>query len=106
MKTAGCFSSLLAWDSACVGCNCGSVANGDAARARIRIALTKNRIFNRVLLLSLVVPSLSYGYIDPGSGSVFLQFLLGGGAGLYALYSLFKQRIRRFLRLDREEPQD
>ena len=75
-------------------------------RTEIQIASTKNRILNRVLLLVLVVPSLSYGYIDPGSGSVFLQLLLGGGAGLYAVFVLFKQRIRRLLGLDKDESQD
>ena len=32
-------------------------------------------------------------YVDPGSGSMVLQLLLGGVSGLYVIFRLFKQRI-------------
>lgn len=32
-------------------------------------------------------------YVDPGSGSMLLQLLLGGISGLYVIFRLFKQRI-------------
>ena len=32
-------------------------------------------------------------YVDPGSGSMVLQLLLGGVSGLYVVFRLFKQRI-------------
>ncbi len=32
-------------------------------------------------------------YVDPGSGSMVLQLLLGGVSGIYVIFRLFKQRI-------------
>lgn len=32
-------------------------------------------------------------YVDPGSGSMVLQLLLGGFSGLYVIFRLFKQKI-------------
>ncbi len=32
-------------------------------------------------------------YVDPGSGSMILQILLGGVSGLYVIFRLFKQKI-------------
>jgi hypothetical protein len=34
-------------------------------------------------------------YVDPGSGSMILQLLLGGVSGVYVVFRLFKQRILR-----------
>jgi hypothetical protein len=33
------------------------------------------------------------GYIDPGSGSMLLQLLLGGLAGLWVVFKLWGRRI-------------
>ncbi len=38
-------------------------------------------------------------YLDPGSGSFFLQILLGGIAGIGVAFSLFWQKILIFFRL-------
>ncbi len=35
-------------------------------------------------------------YVDPGSGSMVLQILLGGVSGIYVIFRLFKQRILGF----------
>ena len=35
----------------------------------------------------------AFAYIDPGSGSVLMQLLLGGSAGLIMLLNLFRERI-------------
>lgn len=32
-------------------------------------------------------------YVDPGSGSMVLQLLLGGVSGLYVIFRMFKQKI-------------
>jgi hypothetical protein len=32
-------------------------------------------------------------YVDPGSGSMILQLLLGGVSGVYVIFRLFKQKI-------------
>ena len=61
-----------------------------------------------VFLLSgvmLIWPSSAYGYVDPVAGSMLLQLLLGGIAGLLVFVKLFKQRLLRFLgrKRDREK---
>ena len=43
------------------------------------------------------------GYLDPGSGSVILQALLGGVAGLLVTFKLFGRRILGFLRIGRSD---
>ena len=35
-------------------------------------------------------------YVDPGSGSMVLQLLLGGVSGVYVFFRLFKQKILGF----------
>jgi hypothetical protein len=41
--------------------------------------------------------SLMAFYVDPGSGSMILQLLLGGVSGIYVIFRLFKQKILRTL---------
>jgi hypothetical protein len=41
----------------------------------------------------LLSPAFLSLYVDPGSGSMILQLLLGGVSGLYVIFRLFKQRI-------------
>jgi hypothetical protein len=43
-------------------------------------------------------------YIDPGSGSVLLQLLLGGFAALGVTVKLSWRRLLRFLRISKAEP--
>ncbi len=38
-------------------------------------------------------------YLDPGSGSMLLQLVLGGVAGLVVIVKLYWQKIRRLLGL-------
>lgn len=48
-------------------------------------------------------------YLDPGSGSMLIQLLLGGAAGLAVIVKLFWRRILDILHLgghDRERPGD
>ncbi len=50
-------------------------------------------------LLSVIMlawPSSAYAYVDPVAGSMLLQLLLGGIAGLLVFARLFKQRLLRF----------
>ncbi len=44
-------------------------------------------------------------YVDPGSGSMILQLLLGGVSGLYVIFRLFKQKILRMLGIQTEADQ-
>lgn len=56
-----------------------------------------------LLLLMLAWSPPAYGYVDPGAGSLILQLLLGGLAGLFVFGRLFKQKLLRFFRLSRDE---
>jgi len=47
-----------------------------------------------IIMLHLVFPQRSYAYIDPGSGSYFLQILVAGLLGLLYSIKLFWARIR------------
>ena len=46
-----------------------------------------------VLFLSLIAPSAAYAYLDPGSGSMLLQLVLGGLAGLAVIAKLYWHRL-------------
>ena len=43
-------------------------------------------------------------YIDPGTGSLLLQLLLGGLAGLWVMLKLYGRRIRSLLRKKDQNP--
>ena len=45
------------------------------------------------LLLSLIAPPATFAYLDPGSGSMLLQLVLGGLAGLAVIAKLYWQRL-------------
>jgi hypothetical protein len=45
-------------------------------------------------------------YLDPGSGSLFLQALVGGVASAAVLTKLYWRRAKRFLRIERDQPSD
>lgn len=54
-----------------------------------------------VLSMFLVSSNLShpaYAYLDPGSGSMLLQLLLGGFAGIAMVFKLYWERIRSMFR--------
>jgi hypothetical protein len=51
----------------------------------------------------LLLPSPAQAYLDPGSGSMLLQLLLGGVAGLTVLLKLFWHRVREVLGLSAKE---
>ncbi len=38
----------------------------------------------------------AYAYLDPGSGSMLLQLLLGGVTGVVVIVKLYWQRVRGF----------
>ncbi len=46
-----------------------------------------------IFSLSLTVPSTAYAYLDPGSGSMLLQRVLGGLAGLAVIAKLYWHRL-------------
>lgn len=44
-------------------------------------------------VLVLVAPTPAEAYLDPGSGSMLLQLLLGGVAGIAVLFRLYWRRL-------------
>ncbi len=63
----------------------------------MRINLEKRTGPTGAVLLVLLSASAAHAYIDPGSGSMLLQLLLGGVAGLVVLAKLYWQRLLRVL---------
>ena len=73
--------------------------------ARDRLELVRVNATRRVastLVVSLaglaILCSPAYAYLDPGTGNVVLQLLLGGLAGLAAVAKLYWAQIARFVR--------
>ncbi len=50
-----------------------------------------------ILPLLMLVPSPSYAYLDPGTGSMVLQIILGGIAGLALFGRIFWRKLRTSL---------
>ena len=53
------------------------------------------------ILLVSVTPA--YAYIDPGSGGMIVQLLLGGAAGVAVLLKLFWHRLMELVGLRRHD---
>ncbi|MET0428675.1 MAG: hypothetical protein ABW026_09270 [Microvirga sp.] len=55
---------------------------------------------NRTLIYSLMALGLltspAYAYLDPGTGSILLQALIGGVAASVTVVSLYYQRVKAF----------
>ena len=47
--------------------------------------------------LFLMMEQVAFAYLDPGTGSLFLQLLLGGIAGLAVIGKLYWRRLLSFL---------
>lgn len=81
---------------------------------RRRIMLLKwlmTRIAYSVLILSGILVSEAHAYIDPGSGSVLLQLILGGAAGVGVVVKLYWERVKTtcqslFGRAGKTDPND
>lgn len=56
-------------------------------------------VFFAVLLLA--APSPAYAYLDANTGSLLLQLLLGGVAGIALVGKLYWQRLKGFLGLSK-----
>jgi hypothetical protein len=54
---------------------------------------TSIRVCFLTALVFLMVTRSAYAYLDPGSGSMLLQLLLGGVAGIAVILQLFWRRI-------------
>ena len=64
----------------------------------------RNQAFRLTLAATFVgiLASPSYAYLDPGTGSVVLQVLLGGAAGLALAGKLYWQKLLSLIGVRRE----
>jgi hypothetical protein len=57
---------------------------------------TNKMIYGLVLLGVVGITSPAYAYLDPGTGSMLLQMLLGGVAGALVVGKLYWHRVKAF----------
>jgi hypothetical protein len=49
-----------------------------------------------LILEGVLTVTPAYAYLDPGTGSMILQLLLGGVAGLVVIFKMYWARIKEF----------
>lgn len=54
------------------------------------------RIFILVFTLILILPTPSFAYLDPATGSMIIQGIIGAIAGLVVAVRLYWQKIKSF----------
>lgn len=60
---------------------------------RLRTSLALSAVF-----LGVMASAPAYAYLDPGTGSMMLQLMLGGVAGALVIGKLYLHRARDFFR--------
>jgi hypothetical protein len=63
-------------------------------------------IFSLALLHEVTSPTDALAYLDPGSGSMMLQLLLGGIAGVAVIIRLYLKNLLNLFRSRRKEPEN
>lgn len=58
---------------------------------------TRAALFGLAFVTAMQLDAPAYGYLDPGTGSMLLQLLLGGVAGTLVVCKLYWARIKAFL---------
>ena len=51
---------------------------------------------NKLIVLTLLIPSVSYAYLDPGTGSFILQAIVAGAMGAIFTIKLYWKKIRSY----------
>ncbi|MCF8468227.1 MAG: hypothetical protein K9G33_12560 [Sneathiella sp.] len=64
--------------------------------------MTKSKVFLFVCtaLYGFAIASPAYAYLDPGTGSMLLQLMLGGVAGLLVIVKLYFHKLTGFFRFN------
>ncbi len=55
-----------------------------------------------LIIITATASSPAFAYLDPGSGSMLLQVILGGIAGIFVTLKLYWHRIMAFLGLKKK----
>lgn len=63
-------------------------------------------IVGLLVCVLLIAPSPAFSYIDPGAGSMLLQLLLAGAAGLLIALKLYWKRIKVHLGFKAESDEE
>lgn len=53
--------------------------------------------------MACLAPSSAHAYLDPGTGSMVLQIVLGGVAGALVIVKIYWARVRSFFSRRRED---
>ena len=64
----------------------------------LRIARLKQPLAFATIFLAASAVSPAHAYLDPGTGSMMLQLMLGGVAGLMVVGKLYYRRAQDFFR--------
>ncbi len=62
---------------------------------------TKKLVAGLVFFSTIGITTPAYAYLDPGTGSMLVQMLLGGVAGVLVVGKLYWTRIKEFFRSQR-----
>lgn len=73
--------------------------------ANLGTIMRLRRILVATALAVLVLPRTAHAYLDPGSGSMLLQLIVGGAAGAAVVVRLFWRRLLALLPSRRREPE-
>lgn len=58
-------------------------------------------LFAIVFLMAMNVQAPAHAYLDPGTGSMLIQLVLGGVAGAMVVVRLYWQRVKEFFSFKR-----
>ena len=61
------------------------------------------RLVSVSIVLFLLAAQEAHAYLDAGSGSMLIQIILGGAAGLVVILKLFWHRILEFLGIAKQD---
>jgi hypothetical protein len=70
--------------------------NSDSPRIISVVGTMEKRSLFLSLMAVLILTTPAYAYLDPGTGSILLQALIGGIAASVTVVSMYYQRIKAF----------
>jgi hypothetical protein len=74
----------------------GPYENSDSPRIISVVGTMEKRSLFLSLMAVLILTTPAYAYLDPGTGSILLQALIGGIAASVTVVSMYYQRIKAF----------
>lgn len=59
-----------------------------------------------LVLATLLFPTPGYAYLDPGTGSIIVQAIIGAVAAAGTVLALYWQKVKNFFRRDQKDSSD